>query len=112
MILELGDGREIQLPDEVSDEFARALKTLILTTEKRARDAEIRVADLHARLVAVEARTIDFTAITTALAQMQNATVKSNESVTSVLKRVEAAVRADRVMVPDEFGEYTRSRVA
>lgn len=44
MILEIGDGREIKLPDECSDEFARALKLMILRLEERARDAEATTA--------------------------------------------------------------------
>lgn len=44
MILDMEDGREIKLPDEVSDEFARALKMMmILRLEERARDAERQV---------------------------------------------------------------------
>lgn len=119
MILDMEDGREIRLPDEVSDEFARALKQLILTNEARARDAEARAEtrardaearvarlerDLHALIARPGPQPLDITPILAAL--------RANHSEQmAALKALERAIRADRVMVMDEFGEYTRSRI-
>lgn len=52
MILDLGDGRELPLPDEMSDETARQLKRLILSLEERARVAEADVRRVMDELAA------------------------------------------------------------
>lgn len=107
MILELGDGRELKLPDEVSDEFARQLKALILACEGRARDAEARAERIAAEMAALRQ---DFA--TLVARPMPEFPRQDNSDVVAALKALEAAVRADRVMVADDFGEFTRSRVA
>jgi hypothetical protein len=106
MKLDLEDGRVLSLPDEVSDEFARQLKALILTTEGRARDAEARAERIAAEMAALRQ---DFAAL--ASRPMPEMPKFDNSAVVEALAKVEAAVRADRVMVPDDFGEFTRSRI-
>ncbi len=108
MILDLDNGRELRLPDEMPDETARQLKALILTLEERARTAEAQsvalgqeVAHLRAEVQALAARPLPAPQV-----------LRDSSDVIAALKAVEAAVRADRMMVPDEYGEYTRSRVA
>jgi len=50
MILDLGNGRELQLPDDTSDETARQLGRLILVLEDRAIAAERMTAELQAQI--------------------------------------------------------------
>lgn len=107
MILELGDGRELKLPDEMDDETARQLKTLILACETRAREAETRAERIAAEMVALRQ---DFSVL--ASRPVPEFPRQDNSDVVRALQALEAAVRADRVMVPDDFGEFTRSRVA
>jgi hypothetical protein len=106
MKLDLEDGRVLSLPDEVSDEFARQLKALILTTEGRARDAEARAERIATEMAALRQ---DFTAL--ASRPMSEFPRQDNSDVVAALQALEKAVRADRVMVADDFGEFTRSRI-
>jgi hypothetical protein len=53
MILELGDGRELKLPDDMLDETARQLKQLILTLEGRAFTAESQARTLRDEMAAL-----------------------------------------------------------
>lgn len=110
MILELGDGREVKLPDEMNDESARLLKRLILGAEERARVAEGEVRLLRDEMTALRAHVAsvagaqqDHRAIVMAIGQMHSGLAEG-------LGRVTAAARADRMMVRDEMGEMTRSR--
>jgi hypothetical protein len=109
VILELGDGRELQLPDAMPDETARQLKTLILTCEQRARDAEARceamtsqIADLRSQVAALLAKPADNSA--TKAIEALRATIDAG------LRQVVVATLADREMVADASGEYTRSK--
>lgn len=108
MILELGDGRELQLPDECSDEFARALKRLILTCEERARTAEQQCTALQAEVAHLRAEIQALAARPSPAPQV----IVDNTALLAVLKAINAGVHADRVMMADESGEYTRSRIA
>lgn len=110
MILELGDGREVTLPDQMNDETARQLKRLILGAEEHARAAESHARTLSDEMVALRAHVAsiagaqqDHRAIVMAIGQM-------HEGLTQSLGQVSAAARADRMMVRDEFGDMTRSR--
>lgn len=109
MKLDLEDGRVLQLPDEMSDESARQLKRLILGNEERARAAEQRAASLEQRLAALEQRPepqpVDLSPLVDTLHQHHKEHMDG-------LARLEKFARADRVMMADETGEYTRSRIA
>lgn len=98
MILELGDGRELQLPDDMADETARQLKRLILTCEERAS-----VAERHA--VALQDEVTHLRAEIQALAArpMPEMPKFDNREVVQALWRVEKALRADRVLLTDEL---------
>jgi hypothetical protein len=50
MILDLGNGRELKLPDDTSDETARQLGRLILVLEDRAVAAEAETRDLQSQI--------------------------------------------------------------
>jgi hypothetical protein len=111
MILELGDGRELLLPDEVSDEFARQLKKLILETESRAAAAEADVQKLRDEMAALR-RSINESNVNTVVRDDTAQAVRGLQSaLLSALARIEQATSADRQIVPDEFGEYTRSKI-
>ena len=110
MILELGDGRELKLPDAMEDETARQLKMFILALEERARAAEARVMLLVAEIAALRA---GFSALATkphdsvAIVQAIGRMIDTQNDNT---RRTISAVLADRVMVPDSMGEMTRSK--
>ncbi len=74
MILELGNGREMKLPDDMDDEVARQLGKLILSTEKRAQEAEDRARTLEAQFgqLKAEVKGRDNSDVVAALAQMQS----------------------------------------
>jgi hypothetical protein len=119
VILELGDGREFHLPDEMEDEYARQLKRFILGAEERARAAEAEVAALREematwRQAAGSARQQTLAEDTTARAMhtemLASAIRELQTAMLAALARVERAALADRQMVMDEFGEYTRSK--
>ena len=111
MILELGDGRELQLPDELSDEFARQLKKLILETEQRAATAEAEVRALRDEMDILRKSVRDSS---TKMAPTDD-TVKAihtlQNGLLDALARIERATSADREIVPDQFGDYTRSKI-
>ena len=87
MILDLGDGREIRLPDSWSDDEARAVKRQILRGEVNAE----RIAELE---------------------RARDAERSTNELILEQLKKISALLAADRVVVFDPVtGDYTRSKV-
>lgn len=121
MILDLGNGRELKLPDDTSDETARQLGRLILVLEDRAIAAERTAADLQTQIdelrrevrkpVEMEDDDEDDSeddepeddALVLAIQKMED----------SLAKRMDKMLRAtlaDRIMVPDELGT-PRSRV-
>lgn len=110
MKLDLGDGRILQLPDEMSDESARQLKCLILVCEERATAAEACAQNLERRILVLEGQKPDYTPITVAIGRMHESVVIAHESMTKQMQRLERAALADRQMVLDEYGEYTISR--
>jgi len=55
VILELDDNRKIKLPDEMPDDTARLLKSLILALEERARTAESEVRLLRDEMAKTQA---------------------------------------------------------
>jgi hypothetical protein len=118
MILDLGNGRELQLPDDTSDETARQLGRLILVLEDRAIAAERTAADLQQQIdelrrevrkpVEVDQEDDDEddapedAALVAAIQKLEDSLAKRMD------KMIQAAL-ADRVMVPDELGTM-RSR--
>jgi len=118
MILDLGNGRELQLPDDTSDETARQLGRLILVLEDRAIAAERTAADLQLQIdelrrevrkpVEVDQEDDDEddapedAALVAAIEKLEDSLAKRMD------KMIQAAL-ADRVMVPDELGTM-RSR--
>lgn len=118
MILDLGNGRELKLPDDTSDETARQLGRLILVLEDRAIAAERTAANLQTQIdelrrevrkpVEVEDDDVEDddvpedAALVAAIQQLEVSLAKRMD------KMIQAAL-ADRVMVPDELGTM-RSR--
>lgn len=109
MILELGDGRELRLPDEMPDETARQIKALILALEDRARVAESdartlrdEMARLRQQFNVIQSRPPD-TSVASALRELQGTLMAGVE-------RIVAAQLADRKLVYDEMGEQSISR--
>lgn len=116
MILELGDGRELRLPDEVSDEFARQLKSFILGHEERAKASETAIESLRGELASMRAASAgqNTAGLEAALLQTQQAAQANAESIrrnASILQQILRIVSSDRVLIKDEFGQH-RSRVA
>lgn len=109
MILELGDGRELKLPDDMDEEIARQLGKLILVTERRAMDAEQGMQALREEVQALRAKA-DTPAPQIDLAPVAAAIKESGARVEAMLSRVLAAVSADRIMTTDETGA-PRSRI-
>ena len=115
MILDLGNGRELQLPDDTSDETARQLGRLILVLEDRAIAAERMTAELQAQIdelrrevrqpvaAPVEDDAPEDAALVAAIQKMEDSLAKR-------LDNMLRATLADRIMVPDELGT-PRSRV-
>lgn len=111
MILQFDDGRELTLPDEMTDESARQLKRLIQAHEERTKAAESTARILQDEMAAVRRHVdginmaaADNTAMLTAIRELRTA-------IMSGLQQVHSAASADRMIVMDEFGEYTRSRI-
>lgn len=118
MILDLGNGRELQLPDDTSDETARQLGRLILVLEDRAIAAEKTASDLQQQIDELrrevrkpvevdqedddEDDTPEDAALVAAIQKLEDSLAKRMD------KMIQAAL-ADRVMVPDELGTM-RSR--
>ena len=114
MILDLGNGRELQLPDDTSDETARQLGRLILVLEDRAIAAESKAVDLQSQIddlrrevrkpaeVEVEDDAPEDAALVAAIEKLEATLARRMD------KMIQAAL-ADRVMVPDELGTM-RSR--
>ena len=118
MILDLGNGRELQLPDDTSDETARQLGRLILVLEDRAIAAERTAADLQQQIdelrrevrkpVEVDQEDDDEDDAPEDAALVA-AIQKLEDSLAKRMDRMIQAALADRVMVPDELGTM-RSR--
>jgi hypothetical protein len=116
MILDLGNGRELKLPDDTSDETARQLGRLILVLEDRAIAAERMTAELQTQIdelrrevrkpveveEADEEDAPEDAALVAAIEKLEVSLAKRMD------KMIQAAL-ADRVMVPDELGTM-RSR--
>jgi len=121
MILDLGNGRELKLPDDTSDETARQLGRLILVLEDRAIAAERTAADLQTQIdelrrevrKPVEVEEDDSEDDGEEDAPEDAALVAAIEKLeVSLAKRMDKMIQAalaDRVMVPDELGTM-RSR--
>ena len=107
MILELGDGRELHLPDDMDDEHARQMKAFILATEERARNAERDVQALRGEMVAMRNEFVS---------AMQQSTLTADalkdlrETFAQGMADLRAVAGADREII-DETGERIRSRV-
>ena len=110
MILELDDGRELNLPDEMDEETARQLGKMILALEKRAQEAEDRARSLEVqfaqlknevRAPAVESS--DDEAVIAAINAMRR-------EIAAGLAKSAALAAADRVIVYDSLGA-PRSRI-
>jgi len=119
MILDLGNGRELKLPDDTSDETARQLGRLILVLEDRAIAAERTAADLQLQIdelrrevrkpVEVDQEDDDEDDAPEDAALVA-AIQKLEDSLAKRLDNMLRATLADRIMVPDELGT-PRSRV-
>jgi hypothetical protein len=119
MILDLGNGRELKLPDDTSDETARQLGRLILVLEDRAIAAERTAADLQQQIDELRREVrkpveVDQEDDDEDDAPEDAALVAAIEKLeVSLAKRLDNMLRAtlaDRIMVPDELGT-PRSRV-
>lgn len=106
MILELGGGRELKLPDEMSDETARQLGKLIVGLEQRAKDAEDRAEDLARQFAELANRpALEYPK------HDNSDVVAAVRELVPLLKQVIAVESADRIIVHDETGS-PRSRIA
>lgn len=107
MILEFGDGRELNLPDDMEDETARQLKAFILALEDRARVAENDARALRADVAAMRNEVV---------ALMSRATLTADalkllqDAITQSAAQIVAATKADREIVDETTGERIRSR--
>ena len=109
MILDLGNGREMRLPDDMDEEVARQLGKLILGNEQRAQDAEDRVRSLEAQFAQLknEVRTAP---APQDLAPMIEAIQQGNARLEKMMVQMINAQMADRVMITDDVGR-PRSKV-
>lgn len=107
MILELGDGRELALPDDMEDESARQLKAFILALEERARAAEQDARSMRAEMAAMRNEVVSAMNRSALSADALKALQAAfQQGMTQLL----AAVSAEREIV-DDTGERIRSRM-
>ena len=109
MILELGDGREVKLPDEMADESARLLKRLILGAEERAQVAEHSVRLLRDEMAALRQQ-MDAVVLQVPDTGAAAAVTALQEELRQGVARIVEASLADRLLVKDEVGNAVRSR--
>lgn len=108
MILELGDGRELRLPDDMPDETARQLKRFILTLEERAAAAESVSRTLQDEMTVLRKQlAADAKADTTTADAMNKVAAELRQGFAAMVR----AQRADRVLVRDATGEAYKSRI-
>jgi outer membrane protein TolC len=107
VILELGDGRELHLPDEMEDESARQLKAFILASEDGRKEAVQAVQSAHADMAAMRNEVIAAKKQSELTAEALKAL---QDSFTQGMAQLTAAISADREIV-DETGERIRSRM-
>lgn len=111
MILELGDGRELKLPDEMEDEHARQLKGFILATEERAVKAEERADLLRTEMVGLREEMKALRVPQPAVTQSDEGAVIRHAELLAALDRVEKAVSSERELIPNDFGDGAYSRL-
>ena len=102
MILQLTDGREITMPECIEDETARRFKRAFESAEQNMGRAKAAALLKAAQDVFIEARDGE-------RAQAPDGG-SGTSAVVAELRRVRAAILADRVLVADEIGEMTRSK--
>lgn len=90
MKAELSDGRKLDFPDSMSEEQVGRIVRAMLAAENAAKKAQADVDKLRGELKSRD------DALLTAI----------NDGFTKMVK----AQLADRMMVPDDYGELTRSR--
>lgn len=104
MIAALADGRELKFPDDMDEREIERIVRMIVTAELGKQKAEDDLKAAHTKVSAVVAKPAQSNAdILAALAAVK-------DSIETGLNRVVSATLADRQMMPDESGEYTRSR--
>lgn len=105
MIAKLPDGRELDLPDALTDDQVDSIVRAILTAERTAKDANERVTALEARIgkPTAPAPVKDDTEMLAAINSLRAA-------FTEGFDRMIKAQLADTVLVRDQDGEQTRSR--
>jgi len=111
MILQFDDGRELELPDDMPDETARQLKRLIQAHEERTRAAEAEVRAVRDELATLRVHMNSVSDKQNTDTFVANAIANMHQELTHMLNKVHAAVSADREIVPNEFGDMTRSRI-
>lgn len=109
MILDLGNGREMRLPDDMDEEVARQLGKLILATEKRAQDAEDRVRMLETQFAQLK-NEVRATPVPQDLAPIVATLQQSNTRLEKLMAQMIQAQMLDRVMITDDVGR-PRSKV-
>ncbi len=109
MILELEDGRELRLPDEMPDETARQLKRLILALEERARTAESDARTLRDEMAGLR-RQVETRVAAPADTSVVDALRALQDSLETGVRRIVNAQLADRKLVFDATGEPTHSK--
>lgn len=111
MILEIDANRQLQLPDDMSDETARQLKRWILTLEERAQAAESQVRTLQDEMAGLRQSHANTQAVVADNTAIVNAIRETSQASIAELKRIFKATAADREIVPNDLGDMTRSRV-
>lgn len=109
MILDLGDGRELKLPDNMDEDAARMLGRFIKATEERANTAEASARALRSEIDSLrgEVRAIP---APTDLKPLADAIAGLHTDLNAGINRMVKAQLAERKLVMDDMGEYTRSK--
>jgi len=102
MILELGNGRELRLPDSMDDDTAKTLGQWILMLEKRADDAE-------SRAKAMEGKPDDKPLVITE-SEAAKEIAELRKEMAAMMSQLVALASADRMIVYDAAGS-PRSRI-
>ena len=104
MILDLGNGRELKLPDDTSDETARQLGRLILVLEDRAVAAEGKAAALQGQIDELRREVRDRPELPGAAPDLAPAIADLKRVLTVRTDQMLRAILADRVIVYDSLG--------
>ncbi len=106
MILELGNGRELRLPDSMDDDTAKTLGQWILMLEKRADDAEYRAKAIEDEY---RSKAMDKPLVVTE-SEAAKEIAELRKEMAAMMSQLVALASADRMIVYDAAGS-PRSRI-